>query len=82
MTGLQELEDEILGLEAELHGKRMELSMAKGDRVEAETHMRAMNHVIKERRAFRINCEPARGRCFFDAMGERDAAAMKGGARG
>ena len=72
MTGLQELQDEILGLEAELHGKRMELSMAKGDRVEAETHMRAMNHVIKERRAFRIDCGTAGGECFFDAAGHAD----------
>lgn len=82
MTGLQELEDEIMGIEAELHGKRMEFAMAKGERVEAETHMRAMNHVIKERRAFRINCGTARGGCFFDQAGERDAQGMKGGARG
>lgn len=72
MTGLQELEDEIMGVEAELHGKRMEFAMAKGERAEAETHMRAMNDVIKRRRAFRINCGTAAGGCFFDAAGHAD----------
>lgn len=77
MTGLQELHDEILGLEAQLHGKRLELAMAKGEREEAQGHLRAMNHAIQERRAFRINCGTDGGGCYFTAAGH--AGQVRGG---
>lgn len=69
MTAIQELHDEILGLEAQLAGKRLELAMAQGERDTARQHMHAMNAAVIARRAFRIQCADDAGECFFDAAG-------------
>ena len=73
MTGIQELHDEALGLEAQLHGKRLELAMAQGEGGTAGQHLRAMERAIQAQRAFRLNAAGDAGQCFFDAAGESDA---------
>jgi len=80
MTGNQELHDDILGLEAQLAGKRMELALAQGDKVGGRLYMNRMNELVRERRAFRINVSESHGECFFDAVGQADRVAMGGGA--
>ena len=72
MTGLQEIQDDILGLEAALAGKRLELAMAKGERIEAKTHLADMEKAVRERRGFRIQCGMSDGGCYFNAMGHAD----------
>lgn len=69
MTGLQELQDDILGLEAQLCGKRVELAMAQGERDTARQHLRAMERAVQARRAHRLNIGSDAGECFFDAAG-------------
>jgi len=71
VTGLQELQDDILGLEAQLCGKRVELAMAQGERDTARQHLRAMERAVQARRAFRLNIDA--GQCFFDVAGEAAA---------
>ena len=73
MTGIQELHDEILGLEAQIAGKRLELAMAQGERDTARQHLHTMHQAIKARRDFRIQCAEDAGGCFFDAAGAVDA---------
>ena len=73
MTGIQELHDEVLGLEAQLHGKRMELAAAQGEIDTARQHMNAMYQAIRARRDFRVQCAEDAGGCFFDAAGAVDA---------
>ena len=75
MTGIQELHDEILGLVAQLEGKRLELAMAHGERDTARQHMHAMNAAVIDRRNFRIQCAEDAGGCFFDAAGAVDSVA-------
>jgi hypothetical protein len=73
MTGMQELHDEIMGLEAQLAGKRLELAMAQGERDTARQHLHAMHAAIQALRAFRIGVADSAGRCYFDAAGSVDA---------
>ena len=47
MTGLQELQDAILSLDAQLAGKYMELAYALGERDIAHKHRLAMEQAIK-----------------------------------
>ena len=75
MTGIQELQDEIMGLEAQLCGKRLELAMAQGEKDTARQHLHEMHRVIQSRRDFRIQCAEDAGGCFFDAAGAVDAGA-------
>ena len=72
MTGLQELQDAILGLEAQLAGKHMELAYALGERDVAHKHRQAMEQAIKAQRDFRIHCGISDGGCFFNAAGHAD----------
>lgn len=72
MTGNQEIHDEILDLESKLHGKRLELAMAQGDRVMAEQHRRDMYLAIQKHREFRINVGTSDGGCYFTAAGHAD----------
>lgn len=74
MTGIQELQDEVLGLEAQLHGKRLELAMAMGERTLAQGHLQNMQRVILQRRDFRIACGTDNDGCFFVAAGDADKA--------
>ena len=76
MTGIQELHDEILGLEAQLAGKRLELAMAQGERDTARQHMLVMNAAAIARREFRIQCAEDSGGCFFDAAGAVDSVGV------
>ena len=76
MTGLQELQDAILGLEAQLAGKHMELAYAMGERDIAHKHRQSMEQAIKAQRGFRIKC--GAGECFFDESGARDALVVQG----
>lgn len=80
MTGLQELQDEILGLEAQLHGKRLEMAMAQGNRSEAQQHQNAMYVATKARRDFRIMVAEQGGENYFSAAGEADRLALQGAA--
>ncbi|MBP9149233.1 MAG: hypothetical protein KBG00_10675 [Rhodoferax sp.] len=79
MTGLQELHDDILGLEAALAGKHMELALAQGDKIGGRIFMNRMNELTRERRSFRINISDSRGECYFDAAGQADRMAAGGG---
>lgn len=72
MTATQELQDSILGLEAALHGKRIELAMAIGNRQEAQQHMEAMHKTIRAQRDFRMAVGTEQGGCYFTAAGHRD----------
>ena len=76
MTGLQELQDAILSLDAQLAGKYMELAYALGERDIAHKHRLAMEQAIKAQRDFRIKC--GAGECFFDESGARDALVVQG----
>ena len=76
MTGIQELHDEILGLEAQIAGKRLELAMAMGEKDTVRQHMHAMNAASIARREFRIQCAEDAGGCFFDAAGAVDAVGV------
>ena len=69
MTGTQELQDDILSLEAQIAGKRLELAMAQGEKDTARQHLHAMHQAINARRSFQIQCADAAGECFFDAAG-------------
>lgn len=67
--------DERRALAAQVAGKDVEISLALGDRDAARRALAEMKVQIEARHAVReAGC--------FDSMGERDAAAMKGGARG
>ena len=79
MTGIHEIHDDILGLEAQRAGKRMELAMAQGERETARQHLHAMTHAIQSRMAFRVATADAQGQCFFNAQGSADRLAMQGG---
>ena len=86
MTGLQELHDDILGLEAALAGKHMELALAAQaivephrDKIGGRIFMNRMNELTRERRSFRINISDSRGECYFDAAGQADRMAAGGG---
>jgi len=76
MTGLQELQDAVLGLEAQIAGKHMELAYAMGERDIAHKHRQAMEQAIKAQMDFRIKCGD--GECFFDESGARDSAVAQG----
>lgn len=80
MTGIHEIHDDILGLEAQLAGKRMELAMAQGERETARQHLHAMTQAIQQRRAFRVAVSEQDGGCFFDASGQADRIAINRGA--
>lgn len=80
MTGIQELHDDILDLESKLHGKRLELAMAQGDRVMAEQHRRDMYLAIQKHREFRINVGTEGDGCYFTAAGAVDADRVQRGA--
>lgn len=77
MTGIQELQDDILGLEAQLAGRRMELAMAQGERETARHHLHDMTQAIQSRMAFRVATADAQGQCFFNAQGSADRLAMR-----
>lgn len=81
MTSIQELQDQILDLESQIAGKRMELAMAQGERDTARQHQQAMYQAIQRRREFRIGLAEQASGCFFDAAGGVDAAVMNGGER-
>jgi hypothetical protein len=72
MTGLQELQDDALGLEAQLWCKRLEIAQALGDIERARYHRMMLNSAIQDRRDLRARCAMDDG-CFFDASGESDA---------
>jgi len=63
MTGLQELQDAILSLEAQIAGKHMELAYAMGERDIAQKHRLAMEHAIKAQMDFRIKCGQGGTQC-------------------
>lgn len=63
MTGLQELQDAILSLEAQIAGKHMELAYAMGERDIAHKHRQAMERAIKAQRDFRIKCGQGGTQC-------------------
>lgn len=75
---LQRPQGEVYALQAQLHGKHMELAMEQGDRDVARLHMQMMNSVLLAHRAFRIECSEAAGHCFFDSAGAVDRAARGG----
>ncbi len=50
---IAQLQDDCLELEAQLAGKRMELCLARGEREEAQQHMRAMYAAVQQRYAAR-----------------------------
>lgn len=77
MTPEQQLVDQILALKAPLAGKRMELSMARNNRIAARVHLVAMHKVIRARRSLRIEAVERAGGCFFVASGDFDRASMK-----
>lgn len=72
MTKCDQLTDEILGMEAALHGKRLELAMRQGRRVDAQTHRLAMEAAIKARRELRMRVGLEGGGCYFDSAGWAD----------
>jgi hypothetical protein len=72
MTGIQELQDEILGLRAQLAGKHMELAMALGNRAEADQYRLSMEQTVKVRRSYRIAVGEQGGGCYFLAAGAVD----------
>jgi len=78
MTGLQELQDAILSLDAQLAGKYMELAYALGERDIAHKHRLAMEQAIKAQRDFRIKCGTEGGGCFFNASGHADQVHARG----
>jgi len=80
MTPAQTLEFEILSTEAKLHGLRLELAMAMGEREVAKTHMAAMHTAIRARGDFIRMTADANGECFFNAAGQADRLALQGAA--
>ncbi len=73
MTPAQQLQDDILALEAQAHGKRVELTLLiNKDEQEARKHMRAMYACTNARRDLRIAIQTEQGGCFFDAAGAVD----------
>lgn len=78
MTSIQKLQDDILGLEAQLHGKQLELAYAMGDSTLAEKHMLAMNDATRAQRALRIQVQEQGGGCYFLAAGTVDQAVAHG----
>lgn len=79
-AALQRIQNDIYGLQAQLHGKHMEVAMAQGERDVARLHMQMMNSTLIAHRAFRMASAEAAGHCFFDASGSEDREAMRGGA--
>lgn len=77
---LQRLQNEIFRLQAQLHGKHMELAMEQGERDVARLHMQMMNSALLAHRAFRMECSEAAGHCFFDASGQADQLSRGGAA--
>ena len=77
MTPTRVLQDEILELEAKLHGKRLELAMAQGDRAAAQAHLVAMKASVKARGELRVAIEVSAGGCYFDSRGAADAMALR-----
>lgn len=78
MTKCDQLNDEILGMEAALHGKRLELAMWQGRRADAQKHRGDMESAINARRALRLRLGVQDGGCFFHDAGARDAQVMQG----
>lgn len=78
MTGLQEIQDEIFGLEASLAGKRLELAMGQGERDTARQHLHSMKQAMQARRAFRVGLAGDTGQCFFVASADADRIAVGG----
>lgn len=72
MTQTQEIQDAILGLKAQLAGKRVELAMARGRRSQACKQLRIMESLIKARRDLRIEAGTEQGGCYFAAAGDAD----------
>lgn len=72
MTTLATLIDQRRALAAMVAGKDVEIAMALGDREEAQRALKEMKAQVEARWA-------VREACFFDELGEIDAAAMKGG---
>ena len=66
MSRIEELEDAVLELEAKLHGKRLELNMAKGLRTDAQIDLIKMNACLAKRYELRNKG------CYFTAAGEVD----------
>ncbi|MFZ2306813.1 MAG: hypothetical protein WAW73_20255 [Rhodoferax sp.] len=75
MTKCDQLNDEILGIEAALHGKRLELAMWQGQRVDAQSHRLAMEAAVNARRELRLRVGMQDGGCFFNAAGHADQVA-------
>lgn len=80
MTPAQNLEYEILNTEAKLHGLRLELALAMGDRPTAQKHMTAMYAAFEARGDFIRMTADANNECFFTAAGEADRLALQGAA--
>jgi len=78
VTSEQTLQDDILGLKAQLSGKRLELSMARGKRSQAAHYQRQMYSAIRARRELRLASSEQAGECFFDVAGQVDRAALEG----
>jgi hypothetical protein len=76
MTGLQEIDDQYLGLLVRLAGNRLERATATGECDLVFMHQIAMVRATQRQRDFRIACAE-QGGCFFDAAGGMDAAALK-----
>lgn len=72
MTKCDQLNDEILRMEAALHGKRLELAMWQGRRVDAQAHRLAMEGAINAWRALRLRVGMQDDGCFFNAAGHAD----------
>lgn len=53
MNQIEQLHDEIMGLTAQLDGKRLELALAQGDMTGAHLYMKSMYTEIRRRRAYR-----------------------------
>ena len=78
MTGIQEIQDSIFELEAELAGKHIELALAKGEKAVAHHYKHKMHEAIHARRAFRIAVGQDSDECFFDIAGQADRVVMQG----
>lgn len=74
---IKTLDEQILELEIQLAGKRMERAMATGKRVLAEEFKQLMYALIDQRKAAFVKKAEQAGGCFFAAAGEADAAAIK-----
>lgn len=78
MTSTQKIQDAILGLKAELAGKRVELAMARGRRSLARKHLRIMESLVNARRELRIQVATEQGECYFAAAGDVDRLELVG----